>query len=112
MSKISTDLRGRLPNRICSHFDKYCELINPLTFDPVKDLYRPAVPDKEWDALQVLIDSDFKSKFLSLANTFDLYIGDKGQSKYRRTNITFYTNDATSLPDMDIELSELPLATQ
>lgn len=110
MSKISTDLRDRLPNRICSHFDKYCELINPLTFDVVKDVYRPAVPDREWDALQVLIDSDFKSKFLSLAHTFDLYIGDKGHSKYRRTYITFTVN--TPLPNIDIELDELPPATQ
>lgn len=110
MSKISTELRGRLPNRICSHFDKYCELINPLTFDVVKDVYRPAIPDKEWDALQVLIDSDFKSKFLSLANTFDLYIGDKGHSKYRRTYVTFTVN--TPLPNIDVELDELPPATQ
>ena len=108
MSKLSNEIRGSLPNKVCTHFDKYCEIVNPVTFDVVKDVYRPAVPDKEWEALQTLIDSPFKRKFLSLSYSFDLYLGDdKTASKYRRTYISFSLNDGTPLPDLDIEISDL-----
>lgn len=112
MSRISTDLRDRLPNRVCSHFDKYCEIINPVEFDPVKDIYRPLIPDKAWDSLQHLISTDFRRNFLSLSNSFDLYLGDRDKSNYRRNYVTFYLPDGGELPDMDFEFDDLPETSQ
>lgn len=111
-NKFTSEWRGRLPNVICSHFDKYCEIINPVTFDPIEDIYRQIIPDREWNALQVLLDSRYKSAMLSLGFSFDLYMGSKKTSKYQRTYISFTNPDGKSLPNLDLEIEDLSGETQ
>lgn len=109
MSRFSTALRDRLPNRICDHFDKYCEIINPVPFDPIKDIYQPSVPEDVWKSLTALMDSKWKSKLVNQGYSFDLYLGDDTtKSKYRRSHIGFPFDEGFRLPDIDIEISSLP----
>lgn len=110
MSRIESHLRGQLPNRICDHFDKYCEIINPVTFDPIKDIYQPSLEPAEWEALQVLMGSKHKADLLSRGFSFALYLGDDTKvPKYRRSHITFPFPDGDNrLPQLELEISSLP----
>lgn len=111
MSRFSSDDRRELPNRICTHFDKYCEIINPVPFDPIKDIYIPSMDRKDWEALNVLMDSKYKKELLNRGYNFELYIDDQfKKSNYQRPHITFgFPEGQPRLPSLELELYHLPI---
>lgn len=111
MSRFSIDDRRELPNRVCSHFDKYCEIINPVPFDPIKDIYIPSLDPRDWEALNVLLDSPLKSQLVNRGYNFELYIDDQfNKSNYQRPHITFgFPEGQRRLPQLELELYKLPV---
>lgn len=115
MAKFSRNQRAELPNKVCAHFDKYCEITNPVPFDPVKDIYIPTLGPKTWDALNVLLESNYKNDLLNRGYNFDLYLdgGDKSGRKWQRPHITFgFPEGQTRLPNLEIDWCEVTPATQ
>lgn len=108
MSRFSNDFRGGFANRVCRHFDKYCEITNPVEFHVVDDVYQKAFKKKAWNAMNLLLESKFGRKCLQRGNTFDLYLpGKAGARKHERTHITFGFPDKKRRPDMEIEFYDL-----
>lgn len=108
MSRFSNDFRDQIANRVCRHFDKYCEFTNPLTFDAIEDVYRQAFEPRKWNAMNELLDCKFGRKCLNRSGSFELYTGDdKQKQKYSRTHITFGFPDGKTRPNLDIEFQQL-----
>lgn len=113
MSRFSRDFRGGIASRVCRHFDKYCEITNPVPFDVLQDVYRPAFKKKQWNALEVLLASKLGRKCLSRSSSFELFTDDrKGQGSWDRNHITFGFPDGKNRPDIEIEFSQLHVDVQ
>lgn len=113
MSRFSRDFRDNIANRICRHYDKYCEITNPVPFNVLLDVYKPAFKKKQWNALEVLMDSKHGRKCLSRSNTFELMMDDrKGKGSWERDHITFGFPDNKNRPDIEIEFSQLHVDVQ
>ena len=114
MSRLSNDERRELPNKIVSHFDKYCEIINPVPFDFMKDVYIPSLGD-HWEHIRILSESKQRHVILNLGYSFDLYVDAKkpGMSKSMRKYVTFhFDDDKARYPNIDVDVYELSPATQ
>ncbi len=110
MKRFSKDFRDGFGNRIARHFDKYCEIVNPVKFSPLLDIYKEAFNSKEWQALSALLDSEIGRQCLMTGDFFDLYLPATrpGQTqKYQRKHIRFGFGDAVERPDLDLEYLEL-----
>lgn len=113
MIRFNRDFRGSIANRVCRHFDKYCEITNPVQFDVLQDVYRPAFNKKQWSALVELLSSGLGKECLSRSNSFELLIDDrKGVGLYRRNHITFGFPDGMNRPNIEIEFSQLHVDAQ
>ncbi len=110
MIRFNKDVRDGFGNRVARHFDKYCEITNPVTFDVVNDIYRESFTVGEWRALCVLLNSEHGKKCMLRGTTFDLYMpaANPNQThKYQRQHIAFGFGDGVDRPDLDIEYVEL-----
>lgn len=113
MSRFNRDFRGSIASKVCRHFDKYCEFINPVEFDVMQDVYRPAFKKKQWNALDVLMDSKHGRKCLSRSSSFELFTDDrKGKGSWERDHITFGFPDGKNRPDVEIEFQQLHVDVQ
>lgn len=113
MTRFSRDFRSRIANRVCHHFDKYCEIVNPVQFDVLQDVYRPAFTKEQYKALEELLDSKLGRKCLNRRSTFELFVDDrKGRGSWNRDHITFGFPDKTGRPDVEIEFSQLHVDVQ
>lgn len=113
MSRFNRDFRGRIANRVCRHFDKYCEFVNPVPFDALTDVYRPAFNKKEWKALEVMLDSKLGRKCLSRSDSFELMTDTlKGRGEWERDHITFGFPDGKRRPDVKVEFAQLHVDVQ
>jgi len=100
-------------NQVCRHFDKYCEIVNPVKFDALEDVYRPAFKKKQWNSLEVLLDSKLGRKCLSRSDSFELFTDDKkGRSTWERDHITFGFPDGKRRPDIPVEFAQLHVDVQ
>ena len=113
MSRFNRDFRNGIGSRVCRHFDKYCEITNPVPFDVLQDVYRPAFKKKQWNALEQLLSTKLGRKCLSRSSTFELFTDDrKGQGSWNRDHITFGFPDGTNRPDVEIECQQLHVDVQ
>ena len=113
MSRFSRDFRSSIANKVCRHFDKYCEFVNPVPFDALNDVYRPAFTKKEYKALEVLLDSDLGKKCLDHSRTFELFLDNKkGRGSWERDHITFGFSDGQTRPDVGVEFAQLHVDVQ
>lgn len=111
--RFSKAYRDSFANKIARHFDKYCEITNPVKFCPLEDIYRPAFSRKEWVALCRLLESNIGKQCLIRYSSFDLYLpGEPGASKYQRKHVCFGFPDGVERPNLDIEYANLEPAVQ
>jgi hypothetical protein len=105
--------RDSFGNKIAAHFDKYCQITNPVTFCALEDIYRPAFSRKEWAALCRLLETKLGKDCLSRSTQFELYLPSKpGQSSWQRKHITFRFPDKMMRPGLDLEYADLEPAVQ
>jgi hypothetical protein len=113
MTRFNRDFRGQIANKVCRHYDKYCEIVNPVTFNVMQDVYRPAFKKKQWNALEELLDSKLGRKCLVRSATFELFTDDrKGRGSWERNHITFGFPDSKYRPDVEIEFQQLHVDAQ
>ena len=110
MSRFKKALRDSFGNRVAKHFDKYCEITNPVKFDALHDIYKEAFTRKEWNALEVLLGTNLGKECLSLSSSFELYLpatDPKRTQQHQRRHITFGFPDNVLRPGLDLEYMEL-----
>lgn len=107
MSRFSKCFRDGFANRICRHFDKYCEITTPVKFNALEDIYHPVFSRKEWIALHRLMGTALGRKCLSTGSSFDLYLGNPADMHHTRPHICFGFGDNHRRPDIDIEYETL-----
>ena len=109
MKRFNGEYRDAFGNAVARHFDKFCEIANPLTFDPLEDVYKVAFKPKHWAAMNMLLDSKFGKHCLMRGTSFSLYMPKEfhGQMKHQRKHITFGFPDAKNRPPIDIEFHHL-----
>ena len=113
MSRFSRDLRRNVASRVCRHFDKFAEFTNPVEFDVMEAVYKPAYPDEDWTSMNTLLESKFGKECLSVSNDFELLMpGNEGRSKWSRTRDTFKFPDGKYRPSLEVEFSQLPTHSQ
>lgn len=108
MSRFNRKFRSKMPGRVCNHYDKYSQFINPVPFDAFRDIYRRYWPDEYWTALTKLMDSPFK-KHVNRGNTFKVYVSDdSNKSEWQRDYVQFHFPAGEKYPTADVELLEMP----
>ena len=110
MNRFSKEFRGGFGNRVARHFDKYCEISNPVTFDPLHDLYKEAFTRKEWAAMNVLLSTKTGRLCLDTSDSFIVYLPTDSSTRtsaHLRKRITFGFPDEVWRPSLDIEYIEI-----
>lgn len=106
---FSKDFRGVFANRVARHYDKYCEITNPLTFCPLEDVYKQAFTMEEWRCFITLQASEIGRRCLKTSSGFELYLpGNSSKAKYGfRKHIQFEFPDDGYRPDIEVAFDEL-----
>lgn len=108
--RFSRSYRDAFATKICSHFDKYAQIKNPLTFDPINDVYKHHFSSDDWKAIQQLLLTKAGHDCLNTSSRFDLYLpAEDGRTQtWQRNRIGFRFNDDIWRPSPDIEFDSLP----
>lgn len=108
MSRFNQDFRDSFPNKVCRHFDKYCEITTPVNFDAIADIYQTVFSRKEWASLSRLLETKLGRECLTLSTSFDLYLGNSSQPRYDRMHVCFGFPDGVKRPSLNIEYADIP----
>lgn len=109
--RFSRDFRAGFANRVARHFDKYCEITNPVEFDLLLDVYKEAFTTPEWNAMNLLLGTSIGRECLSTGYSFDLYlpshVPDEKLSRWQQRKMRFVFADEKERPDLEIEYDKL-----
>lgn len=112
--RFTRSYRDSFATRVCSQFDKYAQIKNPVTFNPIDDVYRHFFSTDDWEAINQLLSTDQGKKYLKLASRFELYlpVEDGKKQSWQRKRIGFRFADEVWRPAPDIEFDQLPANVQ
>lgn len=112
MSRFNREFRDSFANRIAKHYDKFCEITNPVKFDALHDVYREAFTSREWIALETLLDTKLGRDCLCESDSFHLFLPQSKEDIRGQRRVTFGFADGVSRPGLSLQYAELNSDTQ
>jgi len=112
MSRFKKEFRDCFANRVTKHFDKYCEITNPVKFDALHDIYKEAFTSREWSAMDILLGTSLGQECLEASDSFILNLPSASGDIHGQRRVTFGFSDGIKRPCLNLEYSELNADTQ
>lgn len=106
MARFNQQFRDHFANKVCRHYDKYCEITNPMSFNPTDDIYRTVYSKEHWDAMQLLCRDKRLKQSMTRGATFDMQMPHPGKS-WQAPHVTFYFDKGLKLPSLDVKYDHL-----